>query len=115
MKTVSALQMVPFNALRVDAQVGGAWLVYEPGDVLPPPAPILPQRIVTAQEFRDRFTPTELLAMIASADTGVRLLLFKVQTNATGIDLLGAEAQQGMAYLVSKALLAAGRPAQISG
>ena len=115
MKTVSALQMVPSNALRVDAQVGGAWLVYEPGDVLPTQAPIPPARIVTSQEFRDRFTQAELLGMMSSADSGVRMLLFKVQTNATGIDLLGAEAQQGLAYLVSRALLAAGRPAQISG
>ena len=115
MKTVSALQMVPFNALRVDAQVGGAWLVYEPGDVLPTQPPTPPQRIVTAQEFRDRFTQTELLGMLASADSGLRMLLLKIQTNSAGIDLLSSEVQQGLTYLVSKSLIVAGRPAQITG
>ena len=114
MQTVSTLQMVPSNALRVDAQVDGAWLVYEPGDVLPTQPSILPQRIVTAQEFRDRFTQAELLGMMSSVDSGVRMLLFKIQTNSAGIDLLSYEVQQGLTYLVSKGLIAAGRPAQIT-
>lgn len=72
-------------------------------------------KFVTAQEFRDLFTQDELLGMMSSNDNGVRLLMFKVQTNISGIDLLGAEAQQGLAYLVSNSLLAADRPGQITG
>lgn len=95
----------------------GTVTLYYEGEPRPvrndPPPP--PSKWVSAQQFRDAFTTAELAGILASADANVRLLVFKIQTNRDGFDLLSADVQGGLAYLVSKGLLAAGRPAQISG
>ncbi len=98
-------------------QPDGTVLAYFDGDELPPQppqAPPAPTRYVTVQEYRQRFTQPELLALLASADAGVKLLVLKVSTAPPeGIDLLSQTVSQGLAYLVAQGILAADRPAQI--
>ena len=117
MHQVQSAKDVPASAVLSVMQPDGTFLYYEPGDELPPlptPQPA-PTRYVQPAEFRARFTQAELLGLLVSTDPVVKLLLLKVQTApAEGIDLLSDTVQQGLAYLVGKSLLAAGRPEEIS-
>ena len=104
---VDTLQHVPIDALRADAQADGRWLVYMPGDTLPE---IQSQDVatVTAQQFRDRFTDVELVAMLTSTDAGIKLLVLKIQT-ADPFPMSRPSVQQGLDYLVSKKIITAER------
>lgn len=115
MKTILASEVTdadrPFVCSRGHAD-GTVTLYYE-GDVVPEleVAVSAPVRYATAQEYRDRFTQAELLAMLASTDPMVNLLVLKVTTAPPeGIDLLSAAVAQGLAYLVSQGILTADRP-----
>lgn len=68
--------------------------------------------IITAWEFRDSFTPDELIQIINAAydgDTQCRLLLLKIQTATDGVDLNGESAISGLTYLNNIGILANGR------
>lgn len=118
MKTYARLLDVPASALLAQVQPDGTVLAYFDGDQLPPSppqAPPAPTRFVTAQEYRQRFTNPELLALLSSTDAGVKLLVLKVSTAPPeGIDLLSPTVSAGLAYLVAQGVLAADRPAQIA-
>lgn len=117
MQTYTRLIDVPASALLVQMQSDGTALAYFEGDELPlqpPNPPPVPTRFVTAQEYRQRFSQAELLALLASTDAGVKLLVLKVSTAPPeGIDLLSQTVSQGLAYLVAQGILAPARPAQI--
>ena len=96
---------------------GTVTLYYQGEDV--PPMPVTaaaPSRYITPAEYRNRFSQAELLALLASTDPVVRLMVLKVSTAPEeGIDLLSPTVADGLAYLVAKGLLQANRPAQIVG
>jgi hypothetical protein len=63
---------------------------------------------ISADDFRNRFTDAEMDAILAAAyagDTVCRRLLFKLQTNSSGINLRGATEIAGIAYLQQAGLL----------
>jgi hypothetical protein len=67
---------------------------------------------ITAEEFRNRFTESEMDAVIAAAYAGdaiCRRLLFKLQTNSGGVNLRGAAETAGIAYLQQAGLVSAER------
>lgn len=75
-------------------------------------------KVISAAEFRDRFTPAELagisaLAYSGTGDTNAQLLLLKVATNRDGIDLNSAEVIAGLDYLISKGKFTAQRKLEI--
>lgn len=85
---------------------------------LTPPAPAPMPRLISAAEFRDRFTAAELaatsaLAYSSTGDVPAQLLLLKVSTNRDGIDLDSAETVGGLDYLISKGKLTSQRKADI--
>lgn len=72
--------------------------------------------VVTASDFRDRFTSAELINILAAAyggDTTAQLLLLKIQTNSTGVDLRIDETIQGVQYLVSIGAISSDRATAI--
>jgi hypothetical protein len=112
MKTVQTQADIPRDAIRADLRADGSWLVYMLGDQLPEIAAAPEAVTLTAQQFRDRFTDAELAAMVSSADTGVKLLVLKVQT-ADPFTMDNATVQAGLDYLQSKGILTAERRAVI--
>jgi hypothetical protein len=75
-------------------------------------------KIISAAEFRDRFTLAELagisaLAYSGTGDSGAQLLLLKVATNRDGIDLDSSDVVGGLDYLIGKSALLARRKAEI--
>lgn len=94
----------------------GTATLYDLGDEdLLPPRTWAPRRI-TAGEFRDLFTTTELIGINQLAyggDATAQLLLLKITTASAGIDLDSPEVAGGLDYLVAKGRLAAGRLAEI--
>lgn len=128
MITVAALKDVPTNAVRAVAQPDGTWLVYMPGDTLPPappePPPV-PQRRITKLAFRNRFTQAEKVSLeIAQLDVptapmqqralsaGLRASQADVMAGMF-IDLDRADTRAGVQQLEAAGLLAAGRALQI--
>lgn len=112
MKTKPASEVTdadrPFICSRGHSD-GTVSLYYE-GDEIPP-TPVTETstaRIVTAQEFRDRFTDAELSAMLASSDATVKLLVLKIQT-ADPFPMDKPAVQQGLDYLVAKGIISAAR------
>jgi len=102
----------PFLTARGNAD--GTVTLYYPGDDIPP-LPVVEASTsvtLTAQQFRDRFTDAELAAMVSSTDTGVKLLVLKVQT-ADPFPMDNATVQAGLDYHVSKKILTAERRAII--
>lgn len=82
------------------------------------PIPVDASRIITAAEFRDRFSPAELagisaLAYSGTGDVGAQLLLLKVATNRDGIDLGSADVIAGLDYLVGKNKITGARKLEI--
>lgn len=71
------------------------------GDILV----VIGARQITPKEFRDKFTPAELGAIIASTDVGVRVLLYKISTTGDSVDLDSVDVQNGLLYLQAKQLL----------
>lgn len=83
------------------------------GQVAADPAPPRPDRVrLTRYEFRSRFTAAEKVAMYDSADTMVRVFLDDVQS-AENINVTDQDTIDGVAYLSSMGLIAAGRDAEI--
>lgn len=75
-------------------------------------------RVVSIDNYRDRFTPTELGAVLQCAYGGnvnCQMLLLKVQTATGGIDLDSQSVIDGLAYLTAIGILAAGRANEIRG
>jgi hypothetical protein len=63
---------------------------------------------VTAEDFRNRFSESAMDAIIAAAydgDAVCRRLLFKLQTNTSGVNLRGTTEMAGIAYLQQLGLL----------
>lgn len=85
-------------------------IVVRTGDDIPKEG--LSQRVITASQFRARFTGAELDAIMALAYAGdnvARRLLLKVQTADGGIALDSPEVVGGIDYLIVKKALAADR------
>lgn len=75
-------------------------------------------RVVSIDNYRDRFTPTELGAVLQCAYGGnvnCQMLLLKVQTATGGIDLDSQSVIDGLAYLTSIEILSPGRANEIRG
>lgn len=92
---------------------GHAWVFLD----YPPPVPPAPRQPIPASEFRDRFTDTEMAAVVTLAYAGAgdavaAMLLLKLQTS-TEIDLDSQAVIDGLNYLVAHAVLAPERPAEI--
>lgn len=79
-------------------------------DVFVPPS----SRIITTEAFRDRFTPAELLAIVASTDAQIKYALLKLSTKEQPlIDLDKAEVIATMDRLVTLSLITAARKTAI--
>ena len=71
-------------------------------------------RTITTEDFRDRFTPAEMLAVASSDDPVVKFALLKLSTKALPyVDLDNAEVISTMAHLVTIGLLTPERSAAI--
>lgn len=76
--------------------------------------PVASSRTITTEDFRDRFTPAELLAVSSSADPVIKFALLKLSTKALPyVDLDNAEVIATMAHLVTIGLLTPERSAAI--
>jgi hypothetical protein len=67
---------------------------------------------ISAADFRNRFTDSEMDAILDAAYAGdaiCRRLLFKLQTNSGGVNLRGAAETAGIAYLQQAGLVSAER------
>lgn len=76
------------------------------------------QRIITAAQFRDRFTEAEMMAITKKAyggtgDAPMQLLLLKLATSADGVNLDADSVIAGIDYLVTKGVIIAERKAQL--
>ena len=76
---------------------------------------VLPvSRVITTEAFRDRFTPAELLAIVASADAQIKYALLKLSTKEQPlIDLDNPEVIATMDRLVTLSLVTAARKTAI--
>ena len=97
---------------------GEANLIIDPvaGTITVKPAEAAPaDRYVTAEQFRDRFTAAELLAISAAGQTDAMVAFFlaKLGTAFGPFSLDREDVIDGLNYLVSKGLLAANRPEKI--
>jgi hypothetical protein len=71
-------------------------------------------RVITTEAFRDRFTPAELLAIVASSDAQVKYALLKLSTKEQPlVDLDNAEVIATMDRLVTLSLVTAARKTAI--
>ena len=71
-------------------------------------------RIITTEAFRDRFTPAELLAIVASADAQIKYALLKLSTKEQPlVDLDNPEVIATMDRLVTLSLVTAARKTAI--
>lgn len=71
-------------------------------------------RVITTEAFRDRFTPAELLAIVASADAQIKCALLKLSTKEQPlIDLDSPEVIATMDRLVTISLVTAARKTAI--
>jgi hypothetical protein len=87
-------------------------IVYTEPDSLAQRVPI--SRIITTEAFRDRFTPAELLAIVASADAQIKYALLKLSTKEQPlIDLDNPEVIATMDRLVTLSLVTAARKTAI--
>jgi hypothetical protein len=77
------------------------------------PPPPLPDKIrLTRYEFRSRFTAAEKVAMYDSTDTMIRVFLDDIQA-AENINVSEQDTIDGVNYLASNGLIAAGRASEI--
>jgi len=75
-----------------------------------PPIP----RVITTEAFRDRFTPAELLAIVASSDAQIKYALLKLSTKEQPlVDLDNPEVIATMDRLVTLSLVTAARKTAI--
>lgn len=71
-------------------------------------------RIITTEVFRDRFTPAELLAIVASSDAQIKYALLKLSTKEQPlIDLDNTEVIATMDRLVTLSLVTTARKTAI--
>lgn len=72
-------------------------------------------RLISVQEFRDRFTSTETDAFIDATrtDDNIAKLQFKLSTAQEPLDLDGETLQQGMLYLVAVGVITEARRVEI--
>ena len=102
--------------LRADGKWEGAETPAERAAITHAPAPS--SIIISAAEFRDRFTSAELLgistlAYSGTGDSFIQLLLLKVSTNLDGIDLASADVIAGLDYLITKGKITTARKLEI--
>jgi len=107
------------NPILYVAQDDGTWKVYQKGDEdsIPVADPIPESRFISVTDFRSLFTTDELLAInqaaYISGDVNVQMLLLKVFTATTGVDLDFIDTVQGVGYLEYINVLTAGRAQEI--
>lgn len=70
-------------------------------------------RYVTAEQFRDRFSDSEMVNVAASNDPIVRTAILKITTRDDGMVPVNDETRGVLDHMVSIGLLTAGRPAQL--
>lgn len=76
--------------------------------------PVVSQRIITTEAFRDRFTTAELLAVVSSSDAQIKYALLKLSTKEQPIiDLDNPEVATIMARLVTLGLITSARSTAI--
>ena len=83
--------------------------------VVKPAEAVAADRYVTSEQFRDRFTEAELLAISADGQTDAMVAFFlaKLGTASGPFSLDREDVIDGLNYLVSKGLIAANRPDKI--
>lgn len=88
MKIVATAAEIPPDAPRADLQLDGNWLVYEPGDALPPPPQSPPEAgpLLRAM-LPERVTPEELTAIASSDDGRVRSWMLRLSLLPADTDL----------------------------
>lgn len=72
---------------------------------VPTPGP----NAIMPSDFVARFTPAETVAVLDSADAGVRSLLLRLRTQQEPMSLTGQTVTEGLAYLAAKGLIAVDR------
>ena len=70
-------------------------------------------RMIPLQEFRDRFSDSEMVDVAASNDPIVRTAILKITTRDDGMVPVNDETRGVLDHMVSIGLLTAGRPAQL--
>lgn len=84
------------------------------GTITVKPAEAAPaDRYVTAEQFRDRFSDSEMVDVAASNDPIVRTAILKITTRDDGMVPVNDETRGVLDHMVSIGLLTAGRPAQL--
>jgi hypothetical protein len=107
-KKASAVGAVHTRVLPAEETV----IVYTEPDSLAQMVPI--SRVITTEAFRDRFTPAELLAIVASADAQIKYALLKLSTKEQPlVDLDNPEVIATMDRLVTLSLVTAARKTAI--
>lgn len=84
--------------------------------IIDEPTLIITPHLIPAYEFRDRFTETEMGAVLDAAYSGnaiCRQLLLKLQTANDGIDTHSNAVISGVRYLVHLGLLSAQRAGEV--
>lgn len=70
-------------------------------------------RMIPLQEFRDRFSDSEMVDVAASNDPIVRTAILKITTHGDGMVPVTDEVRAVLDHMVSIGLLTAGRPQQL--
>jgi hypothetical protein len=99
----------------MEANGDGFYTVYTGAD-MPEPDPVVQETVISAEAFRRRFTDAEMLMIIEREKTNnnIALMLLKLQTNQSGIDLNDPASTIAMlGYLASLGILSADRVNQI--
>ncbi|WP_031431819.1 hypothetical protein [Methylomicrobium agile] len=103
----SSQKAVEIDPVYVAGTYRQAWLIV---DLTPEEIVAKNAVYVTDEDFRNRFSESAMDAIIAAAydgDAVCRRLLFKLQTNANGVNLRGATETAGIAYLQQQGLVTA--------
>lgn len=89
-------------------EIAAAWEALQSA---PPPV----HHVVTAAEFRDRFTATEQAAFmrLALSDDTAAVILLRLSTASAGIDLASASVRAGLDHLTTRGVLTSERAAEI--
>lgn len=91
---------------------GNKATVYTGDDI---PLSDMSSRSISVQEFRDRFTKSEILAFLTAttSDIDAKELDWKLSTRTDLLNLDSADVIQGMSYLVSIGVITEQRKAEI--
>lgn len=112
---VATFPEVPWDAL-CSRPVADGWEYWRqdeaaPDWAVPPPAP--PQRLISVQEFRSRFTNLEQAATVTSLNAEVKVLVFKLSTRLEPVDLDDPQVIAGVDLLIAQGITTPVRKAAI--